>query len=239
MPRRPERKKASSGAAPDLAGAELEVRRRQRLSTVERFRQGRTPLQVVAVVEDAVTGAEAAVEDARTRHPPRTPLACREGCAWCCYQRVGTAAPEVFRLVAYLRSTLSSEQWSALLQRVGQRAAARRAAQRAPLPCVLLADDRCMAYQARPLTCRGYNSSNAHLCERALTPGAAVEIPLYAPQKRLPTFVLDGLRAGAVESGLDGTLLELTAALEVALTTPDAEQRWLAGEALFAPARLD
>jgi hypothetical protein len=37
---------------------------------------------------------------------------------------------------------------------------------------------------------------------------------------------------------LDGDLLELTAALEIALTVPDAADRWLAREKVFAPARL-
>ena len=53
------------------------------------------------------------------------------------------------------------------------------------------------------------------------------------------TFVLDGMRAGLSESGLQGGLLELTGALRIALTVPDAAQRWLAGEAVFAPARFN
>jgi hypothetical protein len=54
----------------------------------------------------------------------------------------------------------------------------------------------------------------------------------------LCTFVLDGQRAGLEESRLDGELLELTAALDIALATPDATERWLAGEAVFRAARL-
>jgi hypothetical protein len=63
-------------------------------------------------------------------------------------------------------------------------------------------------------------------------------VPVYAPQQRLAAFVLDGLRAGLDESKLDGTLLELSAALRVAVETPDVQERWLAGESVFAPARL-
>jgi hypothetical protein len=39
--------------------------------------------------------------------------------------------------------------------------------------------------------------------------------------------------------GLPGDLLELTAALRIAFEVPDAFDRWRAGEAVFAPARLD
>jgi hypothetical protein len=64
-------------------------------------------------------------------------------------------------------------------------------------------------------------------------------VPIYWPQQRLAAFVLDGLRAGLEASLLDGELLELTAALRIALETPNVEERWLAGESVFAPARLD
>jgi len=224
-------------AVQDLGEAELDLRRKQRLYTVEKLKLGRTPLQLVEVVTHAVTAGDEAVQAAQARTPPRAPPACREGCAWCCYKRVGTAAPEVLRIVAYLRETLSAEQWQALEQRVASGVEQRRA-RRGALPCPLLAEDRCLAYPVRPLTCRGYNSSDAGRCQRSLDPQDPVEVPLYAPQQRLLTFVLDGLRAGAQESRLDGELLELTAALEIALRTPDAEGRWLAGGTVFAPARL-
>lgn len=233
------RRKQSRAPTPpqELGGAELEARRQQRLHTVEHLRQGRTPLQVVEIVNHATALGAAAVAAAVARVPPRAPLACQEGCAWCCYKRVGTAAPEVLRIIAYLRETLSPAEWAGLRQRVEQGAEQRRT-RRSALACPLLVANRCVAYAVRPLTCRGYNSSNARLCERSLDPGDPVEVPVYAPQQRLLTFVLDGLRAGAQESQLDGELLELTAALEIALRTPDVEARWLAGERVFGLAVL-
>ena len=102
----------------------------------------------------------------------------------------------------------------------------------------MLVENRCSAYPVRPLTCRGYNSSDARRCEQALDPDSGVEAPVYWPQQRLTTFVLDGLRAGLDESRLDAGLLELTAALRIALETPDVQARWLAGEGVFGPARL-
>jgi Fe-S-cluster containining protein len=243
--RSPGRKKRVSPPEPSPAalGAELEARRAQRLFTTEQFGRGRTPLQVVEVTQHAAEVAEAGVAAAQAREPPRAASACRDGCAWCCYKLVGTAAPEVLRIVAYLRETLSREAWEALRERVRHGEEQRRGLRtaqlrRRALPCPLLVEERCLAYPVRPLTCRGYNSSDAELCRRALDPDARVEVPVYAPQQRLTTFVLDGLRAGVADSKLDGDLLELTAALRVALEVPEAEGRWLAGEAVFAPARL-
>src|SRR5262249_21283762 len=108
----------------------------------------------------------------------------------------------------------------------------------ARLPCPLLVDNRCSVYPVRPLTCRGFNSSDAHQCERWVKKRERIEVPIYERQHRLATFVLDGLRAGLSESGLPDDLLELTSALRIALTLPNAFDRWLAGEPIFAPARM-
>jgi Fe-S-cluster containining protein len=146
--------------------------------------------------------------------------------------------------VAYLRDTLSAEQWNALRERVRwgveqrQRLGLARARQ-AGLACPLLAENRCLAYPVRPLTCRGYNSSDARCCELALAPNSGSSVPMYWPQQRLATFVLDGLRAGLTENWLDSELLELTAALHIALETPDSETRWLSRERVFVPAYQD
>jgi hypothetical protein len=224
-------------------GLEFEVRRTQRLGTVKTLKNGRTPLQIVAIAEQAATVAEDATQRARGRQPPRPPLACREGCAWCCYKTVGTCAAEVIGIAEYLRQHLFPNDFRALQERVlqldDQRQSLKQdrwAANR--LPCSLLVGDRCSAYVARPLTCRGYNSSDAYACEQSLKSRQRVDVPVYAPQLNVATFTLDGLRAGLTESGLNGDRLELTAALRILFTVPDAVERWLTGEAVFAAARL-
>jgi len=224
-------------------GLEFEVRRTQRLATVAMLRTGRTPLQVVAVADSAAVVAEEAIRNAAARQPPRPPLACRADCAWCCHKMVGTTVPEVIRIAHFLRDNLSAEEFAAARERVIRVDDQRRALKQdrwaaARLPCPLLVEERCSAYPVRPVTCRGFNSSDARQCERSVTVRDAVAIPVYAPQHRLATFVLDGLRAGLDEAGLKGELLELTAALRIALTVPEAVGRWLNGEPVFAPAKF-
>jgi Fe-S-cluster containining protein len=232
-----------NGPAGDLSGRELDARRSARLQTVQILKDGRTPLQVIAVAEGATGLAHAAIANAKAALPP-PPLACTEGCDWCCHLRVGTSAPEVFRIVAYLRQTLAPAALETIRQRIVKMDEERRQLRidkrgRAGLPCALLVDRRCSAYPVRPLTCRGFNSSDARQCERFLKLGHKVTVPSYTPQHRLTTFVLDGVRAGVTEAGLKGDLLELTAALRIAFEVPDALGRWSAGEPVFAPARLD
>jgi len=214
-------KEAPATRLPDgLSAAELDARRAERLDAVETLKAGRTPLTVIEVAERASALAEKAVEDFKASHPPPA-SACREGCDWCCHLHVAAAAAEVFRVADHLRRMPAS-----------RRAGAR-------LPCGLLVGHRCLAYPVRPLTCRGFNSSDAHQCELFLDAPRRVRVPNYVPQIRLMTFVLDGIRAGLSESGLRGELYELTGALRIALAVPDAAERWLAGEAVFAPARLN
>jgi Fe-S-cluster containining protein len=211
-------------------GAEMAARHEQRVCTAEQFRHARTPLQVLEVTRHADAVTDRAVQAALKEMPPPAAPACRQGCAWCCYKPVGTAAPELLRIVAYLRETLPAGQWESLRERVRSGAELRQllgiaGVRRAALVCPLLVEDRCSAYPVRPLTCRGYSSSDARLCERALGPDSGVRVPIYWPRQRLAAFVLDGLRVGLEENRLDGGLLELTAALRIALETPDVEQR--------------
>lgn len=233
----------SADSASGVTAQEMDVRREERQRAAALLESGRTPLQLVAVAEQAVSVADRAVGDAMASTPPRVASACKEGCAWCCHQVVGTVAPEVFRIVSFLRETLPAVELQALRERAIRLTDQRRSLRLekwagARLPCPLLVENRCAAYAVRPLTCRGCNSSDARRCEQSVASRTRVDIPNYSPQQRLCTFVLDGLCAGLDEVGLKGELLDLTAALGIALTQEDAAERWLAGQPTFAPARL-
>ncbi len=95
-------------------------------------------------------------------------------------------------------------------------------------------DERCTIYDGRPLACRGANATDATQCEAALN-GADVQLSLYVHQANVMKAAARGLNHA--ERPEDGHL-ELTAALAIALTTPDSAARWMAGEPVFAAARL-
>jgi Fe-S-cluster containining protein len=221
-----------------VTGEDLEARRAQRLCTSALLKTGRTPLQVVQIGVEAERIAGEALAAAVQRQPPQRPLACAAGCAWCCHKRVGVAVPEVIRIADYLRAVLTPPQMQALLERIEQTLEKRRQRAPNPQPCPLLVDNRCAAYAVRPLTCRGFNSSDAGLCQASIMENARATVPVYPPQLRLMTLVLDGMRSGLAESGLKNELLELTAALAIALKVEDAADEWLQGRPVFASAGL-
>jgi len=230
------------GAA-SLADLEWRARESERLRTNQALSQGRAPLALINIANCGTRIAEEALQHATQAQPP-PPLACKQGCDWCCHLTVGTSIPEVVRIAEYLRQSLSAEELGALRERVlrlDEQRRERRAAGRneAGLPCALLRDHRCSVYPLRPLMCRGMNSSDSAECERFVESSGQTPLPLYAPQLRLAAFVLDGMLAGLSNSGLAGERVELTAALRIALEVPNAAERFLAGEPVFAAARFD
>jgi hypothetical protein len=177
-------------------------------------------------------------------YPNVPPIACRAGCAWCCYKSVAVSPPEVLRIVAYLRATLSPEELTAVRERIAdlddqtrtmsslQRAHAR-------LPCALLADQRCTIHPVRPLTCAGWNSVDVNECKAEWSHPESSPVTSNILQIEAFQAMRLGMDLGSGELGVENDTLELTTALRIALDTPDAAERWLAGERLFAAARWD
>ena len=154
---------------PTVAREELSSYAAQYHETTAALRAGTDAESVAAVVDNAHAWADAMID----RSPERDRRACRAGCAFCCYlPTVLVTAAEAVQLAAWLQEHLSLEELSALRQRVAQRC--EQTAQPSsslletpPLPCALLRDNQCMAYPARPLKCRGWNSLRREACEQA------------------------------------------------------------------------
>jgi hypothetical protein len=97
--------------------------------------------------------------------------ACRAGCFFCCMQPVEASLPEILLLADHLRGRLAPTELDAVrarcdayLERVDDNPAG-------PALCPLNVDGRCVAYEARPLACRGYNALDAADCEARLHKG--------------------------------------------------------------------
>lgn len=199
---------------------------------------------IQTLMGDALTRANRVSEVAMRISPPERSLACAKGCGHCCWATVGVVAPDAIYLAEALRRRLPDERLASLRHRSGRLA---RRLQRmgrgerlaARLPCLLLEEGSCSAYEHRTLVCRWACSPSLqdcldHLVHRTKA-GLEMEDVRYQPTQE----VWRGLRAGLREAGLDGSLLSLNGALAIALAEPDAAHRYLQGEPLFVGARLE
>ncbi|HEY5374894.1 MAG TPA: YkgJ family cysteine cluster protein [Polyangiaceae bacterium] len=201
-----------------------------------------------ALVLAAAACALGSSEELRRYHlevlQPAAQIACHDGCHWCCHLKVSVTAPEVFAVAHYLG--ISAPQ--AVRERVKARAAelatdprifSSDAKAEAHIPCAMLTEQGgCSVYAARPLTCRGYNALDSESCRRMLDDDQEFVASNDAWARECAAESL-GFRAAIAEAGLPAELLELTSALHIALSEPNALQRWLAGEPIFAAALAD
>lgn len=170
-------------------------------------------------------------------------LACSRGCAMCCHLRVMATPAEVFGLVRYMRERLDRRDFDALAARISGASARIHALPRDRLlftniPCPLLVDNACSMYPARPFNCRTYHSLDYDACLASFrNPDDA---SLTHPQSAQVTRVNEGVQQGFVDIlekvAVDARQYELVTALDEALHDPDAERRFLRGEAAFGSA---
>lgn len=167
---------------------------------------------------------------------------CKRGCAHCCRHSVVSATPpEVFRIAAWLRSGQAVPPGLAV-EAVLARCQEKRGATIAEMiarrgACPLLLADECGVYLHRPLSCRQLLSRSVEMCIASMHEGKDVQpfVPAALDRGVLVRILLLGaMRA----HGLPDTSYELAGALAIALTTEDAERRWLAGENVLADALI-
>lgn len=198
----------------------------------------------MASINAAVTRADELATNLVEELAGSETVACRAGCAWCCSTTVvSTSAAEVVRIATRLQETRSTTEIRLLVARLRQRAERITAMdperrRRARLPCALLVDNRCSVYDLRPLSCMGWTSSDAAACESSYRSGWERQIPNGPRHLGIVVGVREGLHQALETRRLEAGYLDLTRALLIALTEPDATTRWLQGEAVFAEARL-
>ena len=160
-------------------------------------------------------------------------LACERGCSYCCHLRVEIRPHDAFVLAQHIRTKYAPAQHAQAIARIEEnlrRIAPLSPAQhvRAGIPCALLVEGACSAYEARPATCRKYYSVSVETCRNAfLDTSAPLTGALEDDAVRLAgNAVALGHAKGLEDAGYDATLYELHDALLRALTQPKAEKRY-------------
>jgi len=215
------------------------------------FAGGPSVSRAVALARDMM-GSTSRIADGFLARAPSGSVACKAGCAHCCYQSVGVTPPEALAIVDHLRKTLPGAALARVASRVAEaheRTRGLSAEERfsPEHPCVFLESGRCSIYEVRPLSCRGMNSLDAGECEKRLhEPEARAAFLASGAGSRAflePIRAFHAVSAGlqlalAELSGLDMSPLDLTAATHLLLTSGDGPARaWVAGGASLESAR--
>lgn len=220
---------------PETARMESEATRRI-------LSEGRSVEKAVEVAEHAAALVDKIIGESFDYFPIPKPLACRQGCYFCCYLPVTTDIPTAIRIAEHMRAGLATDALSAARQRIADYCSAwskvdsRRRFQ-SRLRCPLLVDGNCSVYPARPLSCRGWNSIDASECEEDRDhPDRMLTTPSYLPHRLVSRGADHGIIQGLERSGLDAHEVDLVPALAILFDVPDAVDRWLAGGDVFKTA---
>jgi hypothetical protein len=157
---------------------------------------------------------------AQTKQP-----ACVAGCAYCCKLYVSVRASEARALAAALRR-LDAAQLEDVKRRLAENVTRVRGHSSATYPkpeCALLtAAKTCIAYDARPFSCREYHSYDVRACAKADT-GEGSGVPSNRIAFAAQRDVALAFTEAAATAREDAVTYELQQALDLLLRDPKAD----------------
>jgi hypothetical protein len=170
------------------------------------------------------------------RPPAQQKVACARGCSYCCHTFVAITPPEAFRLAGAVRAGRAAEMTADVVRQRGRAliGVSPEARIGGKLACPLLVDGGCSVYRYRPLVCRQATSLDLAVCiDEFEGRNLSARIPISGVHLQHASNAHITLLGAMRASGFATDALELAAVLDAALSMPDAEARWLAGEDVF------
>ncbi len=201
---------------------------------------GTTPASVAAAARASHLIFDRAMDNLRDGIEAVGPVACKQGCNWCCHQHVTVVAAEALAIHAHIAGTpLEARVLAAAPAIVGVDPEARKAAR---TPCPFVSAEGCAIYALRPNRCRSVHSRDADYCRRRYEGVVGEPVPPDRPIPVEPVVVADATLAGLAQAlrgrGLAVEALELVHALAILGHDPGAAEAYVAGTDVFASARL-
>jgi hypothetical protein len=178
---------------------------------------------------------------ANRRGPAWKELACKKGCFLCCDLYVSASAPQIFAIADYLRE--QSPDLPGATARIETTDARTRGLDidgrsNNRTMCGLLVDGLCSVYPVRPPACRAYCSLSLAACEAGAR-GETDDIPIPGYTHLIRGAFDQALWTVLSRKGLSYQGYELNHAVLVALGDETLEDRWYAGENVFAAVAVD
>ncbi len=119
--------------------------------------------------QDAMGGLINALFAEAKRHNVR--IDCKKGCNWCCHQPVYAVSHEFHFLWRFMQLNMTEEDRKVILKRAFENYQKLgkmddKELKNSKLPCPLLINGVCSAYDARPMACRIYLSMTESSCRK-------------------------------------------------------------------------
>ena len=169
------------------------------------------------------------------------PIDCRKGCCFCCRVWVDATPPEALFTVKKMPPKQRQQALEAVERVCSQTSGVSffdRCGKVNP-PCSLLdSEGACGVYESRPIACRTLVSSNVDDCRATFLEGSEEGFPSPKVWLTLRDSYNTAFEGALIHSGLAYQARELNDSLRIALTTPDAEARWLSGVDDFTAAGI-
>ena len=203
---------------------------------------GRNEAAALALAFQAFSLADQLISYFESENHLPQPIACREGCSFCCFNQVELTPPEALLIGDYVARNFSREDQDGLLARVAGdlglkagKSQKKLARLRHRLPCPLLVGGRCSVYSVRPLVCRAMHAFAVGSCEQELRRGKLGPGEDYPHRYEIIRSISAGLQTGCREMGCQTGILDLVLALQDFFTRGNPVEKWIMGEEVFGP----
>jgi len=153
-------------------------------------------------------------------------VTCFKGCHWCCHQAVFANSYELHFLSEKIKNNFTDEELFRIIERTEVKYKITSKLNdddilKYKAPCPLLFDGACSIYEARPMACRIYLSTNLETClefyhhpENGNNYPALIDFPLRAGQ-----MMNEGFSAALKQFGIETTEFRLEEGLRIVLNT--------------------
>jgi Fe-S-cluster containining protein len=167
-------------------------------------------------------------------------IACKAGCAFCCYYKVEARAHEVLVIKDYMSRHFSADKMAAVLEQAANNATIIRTLTprqhlTTNLKCALLENNQCSIYPVRPFRCRNFHSTDAQACEQSFNNPADMEISTEMIEEVaiLADAHTQGFEAAVEQTGRDNRVYDFNTALVEVFNDGQVLKRYQRGKKTF------
>ena len=209
-----------------------------KVNALEMLGGERTLARALDLAHQAHTWADLLIEKFEAENPLPHPIACQEGCHFCCYNQIEATSIEALAVWRFIRNLPPDEQArlenqaSASVSQRSSKTKEEIARSRRQFPCPFLHQGLCVVYPVRPLLCRAMHSLDAGHCETSLQADTLLPDQYYLHRYEIVWSIIKGLTDGCKAAGWQSKPVDLAQAVNLFLSKLEDHEimeQWLWG----------